>query len=61
MSEISDKVLEVIEEYEVPKELHGAVWKAFEEGAEYGFFRAVNSVVVPQPQIVKPDETLKGV
>lgn len=44
---ITDKVVEVIEQFEVPKELHPAIWKAFEHGMEYGFWKAVNDVAIP--------------
>ena len=48
MSELSDKIDKVIAKYEVPKEFFGAVWEAFEEGADWGFWKAVNGVVIPQ-------------
>lgn len=40
-------VAEIIDKYEIPQELHAAIWQAFEDGTEYGFWKAVNSVAIP--------------
>jgi hypothetical protein len=47
MGEKASKILEIIEKYELPKEYHAALWDAYEQGTEDGFWRAVNDVAIP--------------
>lgn len=41
---VGGKVLEIIEQFEIPQEYHHAIWEAFSAGAEYGFFKALGKV-----------------
>lgn len=35
------KIMEIVEQFEVPVEYHHALWEAYTAGAEYGFFKAI--------------------
>ncbi len=37
-----NEIDKIVQKYEVPQEFHEALWKAYEAGAEYGFFKALS-------------------
>ena len=45
--EYGAKILEIVEQFEVPQEFHNALWEAYSAGAEMGFFKALK--LPPKP------------
>lgn len=50
------KVLEIIDQFEVPLEYHDALWAAYSEGAEMGFWKAYEALSKPRTSITTETE-----
>jgi hypothetical protein len=40
MGNIAETIDNIVQKYELPKEYHAALWEAYEQGSEHGFWRA---------------------
>lgn len=46
---------DIIEQFEIPEEYHHAIWEAYSDGAEYGFFKALGQDLHPTTELSQQD------